>query len=115
MTQPENPTPPNSEDDVDKAVRQMEDEDSGKAAPVPKSKDTEASCKIHTTVPIDKSMAKLKAHRKPRKNKKIGTEGIEDEKRKDIAGGRTESRTPPDARRGSGSGSIFPVDWFRRS
>ena len=116
MKQPENPTsPPKSEDDVERAVREMEDEDSGKAAPVQKPQADKTALKIHTTVPIDKSMAKLKAHRKPRKNKKIIEEDTKNAKDKNNARGRAESRTPPDARRGSGSGPIFPLDWFRRS
>ena len=113
MKQPESPTPPNSEDDVDKAVREM-DEDGSKSQ-VPKPQADKADLKIHITVPIDKSMAKLKAHRKPRKNKKIIEEDTKNAKDKNNAGGGAESRTPPDARRGSGSGPIFPLDWFRKS
>ena len=117
MKQPENPTPPpKSEDDVERAVREMEDEDSGKAA-VSKPQAAKADLKIHTTVPIDKSMAKLKAHRKPRKKIEDRKEGNENAKDKNNAGRGTEPRTPPDAGRGSGSsklGSIFPIDWFRK-
>jgi hypothetical protein len=103
--------------DQQKAEVDIAAEGPPKEGEVSKPQADPAALKIHHTVPIDKSMAKLKAHRKPRKNKKVGTEGIEDEKRKNNAGGRTEPGTPPDAGRGSGRsklGAIFPVDWFRK-
>jgi len=113
MQQPGSPTSPQPpEDDVDKAVRDMDDD---AKASVPKPQADSAPLKIHTTQPIDKSMAKLKAHRKPRKNKNLGTEDTKNAQNKNNAGGRAADRTPPDARRGSGSGTIFPLDWFRRS
>ena len=119
MPQPENPTTPKpNKDEIDGIAGGLGEKGSSKKAQVPKPQADKADLKIHITVPIDKSMAKLKAHRKPRKNKKIIEEDTKNAKDKNNAGGGPDSRTSPDAGRGSGKsklGSIFPVDWFRKS
>jgi hypothetical protein len=94
----------------------MEEEDAGKQSQVQKPQADKTALKVHTTIPIDKSMAKLKAHRKPRKKAEVGKEGTQNES-KNTAGRGNESRTPPDAGSGSGRsarGYIFPLDWFRK-
>ena len=116
MKQQENPTnQPTSEDDVEKAVRQMEDEDGGKKVPeVRSSKADKSSVKVHTTKPIDQSLAKIKAHRKPRKKAEVGKEGNENAENKNDArrsdGGKTGDST--DAGTGRG-GFVLPIDLFR--
>jgi hypothetical protein len=114
MKQPENlPNQPKSEDDVERAAREMEAENN--STEVSKSPVDKSSITIHLTKPIDQSMEKLKKRRKPRKNKKIIEEDTKNAKDKNNARGGPDTRTPPDARRGSGSGPIFPLDWFRKS
>ena len=115
MKQPESQTnPPNSEDDVEKAVRQMEDEDAGKAPKIPAVKADKSSVKVHTTKPIDQSLAKIKAHRKPRKKTEVGKEGNENAEDKNDArrsdGGK--AGNPADAGTGR-RGFVLPIDLFR--
>jgi hypothetical protein len=115
MKQPENPTSPKPEDDVERAVREMEDEDAGKKKdPVPGPKNSVVAAKVHKTVPIEQSIKKIKAHRKPRK--KPIEKGPEHES-KDPAGSGSGAASPPDAGSG-GKGpkwTFLPLDWFRKS
>lgn len=109
-------TPPN--DELDNAIKARQDSDlpeEPETAPVPKPAAAETPVKIHTTIPIDQSMAKLKARRKPKKAKETVTKGDEDDKSKNASDGRVRQ---PAADAGSGKrsdgGIRFPFDLFNR-
>jgi hypothetical protein len=121
MMQPEKPLPSNpnpNKDEVERLAGEMETEGPPKKG-APKAQDVAPAGpapKIFTTVPIDKSMAKLKAHRKPRKAKTNNTEVTKNAESQNDAGPGPGSGTPADARkRGDvgGKWTFLPLDWFR--
>ena len=113
--QPESPTqrPPNPHrDEVEKIAGDLDAEGTPKKDAAPPAKASPASVAVHTTVPINKSLAKLKAHRKPRKPKTTTTEVQKNGESK--IDGRPD---PPDARserRGGFKLTVLPLDWFRK-
>ena len=122
MTQPANPTNPNpNKEEVERLAGEMEAEGPPKKGDkaVSRPATDPNSLKVHTTVPIDKSMAKIKAHRKPRKTQKDGSEvdnGKQDQNNGSKVGtGRNDGRTSSDAGSRGERWTILPVDWFRKS
>jgi len=94
----------------------MDEEDKGKAPQVPKPPADKSSVAIHLTVPIDKSMAKLKAHRKPPRRSKIERKVMKMSKVKimpDPMGQAAQSI--PRCGTGRRSSFILPIDFFSGS
>lgn len=107
-------SPPKPEDDETRAVREFNE--SEKEKKIPKTPSSADNLKVHRTVPMDKTLAKLKAkrvpHRYPKKPKgeiKNGESNNNSGRSSDAGdGGKLAGNG-----RGAG-GNIFPVDWFRK-
>ena len=110
---------PDGNPDIDAAVDSVPKKDlppdpEPEAPKVPDVQATKAPLKIHTTKPIDQSMAKIKARRKPPKTKKI-SEGDDNAESKNSG---QSGRPSGDAGRSGGTdwrrGFVLPIDLFRK-
>jgi hypothetical protein len=87
-------------------------------APVQNTPPSKPAVEVHITKPIDESLAKLKKRGRPKKAKENGKENTQNAKTHKDGQRRGNDRQPSsdayDKRRASGTGLIFPIDFFRK-
>lgn len=85
------------------------------ATPEVKPQAPDASLAIHTTKPLDQSLATLKKSHKPKKPKAARKEIENVPQKKDDGRSGNGSANPPHARIGKSTWTFLPIDWFRNN
>lgn len=101
---------PEEEAEIDRAAEDVQKPEEPQVPSPVKSKAPASSLKVHTTVPVEQSLAKIKKRHKPRKVAEAPTENNENAEIK--TGSKPRSGPSPDA--GKSGGFVLPIDFFRK-